>query len=144
MKSIITVVDKLVKKYSTNCPFKIARHLGIEIMYENLGQYNLGYYNKKFRVKMIHINQNAGERQKIFICAHELSHAICHPDANTPFLKKNTFFSTEKIEMEANYFAVRLLFSKEYFKEEVSLTEAIYEYGIPEQLVFSVVNSKNF
>jgi Zn-dependent peptidase ImmA (M78 family) len=43
------------------------------------------------------------------IAVHELGHAFLHQKANTPFLRKNTFFSDEKIEMEANTFAVELL-----------------------------------
>ncbi|MFB8734598.1 hypothetical protein ACEQPO_13950 [Bacillus sp. SL00103] len=36
---------------------------------------------------------------------------MLHSDSNTPFLKRHTFFSTEKIELEANFFAMHLLFS---------------------------------
>lgn len=57
----------------------------------------------------------------MFICAHELGYAIFHPDANTHFLKKNTLFSTESIELEANFFAVRLLFSKKFLNEHISV-----------------------
>ncbi|WP_141771547.1 ImmA/IrrE family metallo-endopeptidase, partial [Bacillus licheniformis] len=78
--------------------------------YEDLGK-ALAYYSRHFRVKVIHINQNANEHNKEFICAHELGHAIFHPDANTPFLKRKTLFSTDQIELEANFFAI----SKKFF-----------------------------
>lgn len=107
-KHIYKKVAKLIKKYDTNCPFKIAQEIGIHILYENLGSVS-GYYNKNFQIKIIHINQNANEDEKRFICAHELGHAILHPDANTPFLKKHTFFTTHRIEFEANIFALSLL-----------------------------------
>jgi Zn-dependent peptidase ImmA (M78 family) len=136
MEQITLAVSKLTKKYKTNCPFKIARFLGIEILHEDLGN-TFGYYSKNFRIKIIHINEKAGDKLKKYICSHELGHAILHPDANTPFLKKHTFFSTEKIEQEANYFAMKLLFSDDFNTGSITYREAIKEYGVPEQLVKS-------
>lgn len=120
-------VDELLKAYNTNCPFKLAKFLGIQIVHEQLGN-TLGYYNRRFRVKVIHINENLDEYRKIFVCAHELGHALLHPEANTPFLKTNTFFSTEKIEREANEFAVHLLFSKE--NGHISEADLLLKYGL--------------
>jgi Zn-dependent peptidase ImmA (M78 family) len=134
MESVLKTIKNLINKYNTNCPFKIAKHLNIEIVYEDLGKV-LGYFSKFSRVKIIHINENATDHQKLFICAHELGHAIFHPDANTPFLKRNTLFSTDRIEVEANLFAVRLLFSERFFNEQLSLHDAIELYGIPEEFI---------
>jgi Zn-dependent peptidase ImmA (M78 family) len=136
MGSILAKIEELTKNYGTNCPFKIAKYLGIRIEYENLGSI-LGYFNQFCRIKIIHINEKATEHQKAFICAHELGHAIFHQDANTPFLKKNTFFSTNRIEVEANLFAVRLLFSERFFNEQISLHDAVELYGVPEKLILN-------
>jgi Zn-dependent peptidase ImmA (M78 family) len=125
-------VDLLINNFNTNCPFKIAKKMGIQIVHEPLGD-NLGYYSKHFRIKIIHINETAEENKKLFICAHELGHAIFHPDSNTPFLKKHTFFSTDHIEVEANTFAVELLFPDDS-GDGITINEAIEEYGIPKQL----------
>lgn len=133
MEIIRKKVDSLTLKYDTNCPFKIAKELGVQVQYEYLGNI-LGYYSKHFRIPIIHINEAAGELQQIFTGAHELGHFILHPDANTPFLKKHTLFSTDRIEMEANTFAMELLFSKGDTDRVVSIYEAIEEYGIPKQL----------
>ncbi|MGP7817729.1 ImmA/IrrE family metallo-endopeptidase [Niallia sp. 01092] len=143
MESIIAKVQKLKKTHKTNCPFKLAEILGIEVLFENLGN-TLGYYSRHFRIKVLHINENANEYQKKFTGAHELGHAVLHPDANTPFLKKHTLFSTDKIEMEANMFAINLLFSDEDFSDEISFHEAIVEYGIPEKLLITHYTSKFF
>lgn len=133
---VIRKVDKLIKRFNTNCPFKIAKSLGIQIMFEDLGS-TLGYYNQSFRVKIIHINQKASSNHKKFICAHELGHAICHPRANTPFLRKHTLFSTDKMESEANLFAIRLLFEKDYFDGQLSIDDAVEQYGIPEKFILN-------
>lgn len=114
-------VNQLIKKYNTNDPFKIARSRGIEILFENLGS-TRGYFNKSFNIKIIHINENANEKDRLFICAHELGHAILHPEANTPFLKKHTLFTTDRIETEANIFAMSLIQQRDYsFLAEDSL-----------------------
>ncbi|MBO1513223.1 ImmA/IrrE family metallo-endopeptidase [Metabacillus bambusae] len=134
MELIRKKADQLINKYDTNCPFKIAKNLGIELDFENLGSI-YGYYSKSFQIKMIHINENLSEGKKIFTCYHELGHAIFHPDAKTPFLKKNTLFSTEKIEVEANFFAVRMLFAKDFFNGQLSLNDAVEEFGIPEKFI---------
>jgi len=136
MGLITKKIEQLYKKYETNCPFKIANLLGIQIVYENLGT-TLGYFNQFCRIKIIHINENTTEHQRMFICAHELGHAIFHPNANTPFLKKNTLFSTDNIELEANLFAVRLLFSEHYFNDLLNLQDAVELYGIPEKLILN-------
>ncbi|MGN7309881.1 ImmA/IrrE family metallo-endopeptidase [Alkalicoccobacillus gibsonii] len=125
-------VEKLMKKHETDCPYKIAKRLGIQISFEHLGN-TLGYYSKHFRIKIIHINQDLNENQKKFVAAHELGHAIRHADYNTQFLKKSTFFSTSPLEKEANTFAIELLFhdGRDY---SVTIREAVREYGVPENL----------
>lgn len=113
---IKSTVQKLSKKYKTNDPFKLASELDILIVYENLGSI-LGYFDAHFRMKTIHINENAPEEMKKFICAHELGHAILHAKVNTPFLSAYTLYSVGKIERQANTFAVELLLPDEYVSE---------------------------
>lgn len=136
MSLVINEVKKIINRFNTNCPFKIAKALGIHIVYEDLGN-TLGYFNQHFRIKIIHINQNASDNQLKFICAHELGHAVCHPRANTPFLKKHTLFSTDKMELEANLFAVNLLFSDDFFNDQLDITDAVEKYGIPKKLIIN-------
>lgn len=134
MEHIIKKVDKLMEQHKTNDPFKIAKNLGIYVEQVELGN-TLGYYLKSCQIKMIRINVNASEGQKIYTCCHELGHSQLHPNENTPFLKKNTLFSTDRIEVEANFFAVRMLFANDFFKGQLSLNEAVREYGIPEKFI---------
>lgn len=139
MEFIRQKIDKLLNVHGTNCPFKIAKNMGMQIRFENLGNI-YGYYNKAFQIKTIHINENLSGGKKRFTCYHELGHAILHPDANTSFLKKNTFFSTEKNEIEANYFAVGMLFSN--FDGQLSLKDAVEEYGVPEKFIIQHLDKK--
>ncbi|QTY16901.1 ImmA/IrrE family metallo-endopeptidase [Virgibacillus pantothenticus] len=134
MMDIKENVRQLIEKHQTNDPFRIAEALNIIIVYENLGDI-LGYYSKSHRFQVIHINENSSEEQQVFTCAHELGHAILHPSSNSSFLKKQTLFSNEKIELEANFWAMSLLFSS--VNECVTKEEAIEQYGIPMELLTS-------
>jgi len=128
---------KHIRKYATNNPFEIARQKDITVIYESLGN-ALGYYNSYKRMKFIHINEDNDDVLSRFVCAHELGHAILHPDANTPFLKKKTFYSIERIEIEANTFAVELLLPDytihEHKDEYLTLNEIANIYGVPEEV----------
>lgn len=106
----------LTKKYNTSDPFELADALKIAVYYEELGTIN-GYYNNPLRMKQIHINASLNDQDARFACAHELGHAVIHPNASTPFLRSKTLLSVDKLEIEANTFAVNLLISDEIISE---------------------------
>lgn len=130
-------VNRLIEKYKTNNPFDIADHKGILIEFADLGE-TLGFYFKNSRIKVININNQINPALQKFVCSHELGHALLHPHANTPFLRNNTFFSIDKIEVEANTFAVELLMPDRdiYDYEDTNLTinEIANIYGVPNEV----------
>lgn len=129
-------VTKLINSNNTNDPFAICRELDIVVTVEPLGSI-LGYCDTHFRMRAIHINEQAPEEMYPFICAHELGHALLHRNINTPFLSKYTLFSIDKIERQANTFAVELLLSDEYIRDnaECSLYDLAASRGIPRQFI---------
>lgn len=110
------LIFRLLRQHKTRNPIEIAENIGIIVSYESLGSIN-GYYNTAFRQKFIHINVNLPDYKKTFTAAHELGHALLHPKSNTPFLRENTFLSIDKLEIEANTFAINLLISDEDLEE---------------------------
>ncbi|MNB78605.1 Metallopeptidase ImmA [compost metagenome] len=84
---------------------------------------------------MIHINNAASEQDQRFTCAHELGHVILHPNVNTPFLRRQTLYSVDRIEREANQFAVELLMPDdllyEFKHKNWTVQEAAAIYGVP-------------
>lgn len=110
--NIKRIAEKLMRKYDTNNPFKLADELGIIVKYDDLGN-TWGYFITYKRIKIIHINKNIDEWLQRYTCAHELGHSLLHKGVPTPFLKKHTLFSIEKIERQANTFAVELLMPDE-------------------------------
>lgn len=106
--NIPLTVDTIIKKHKTRDPFKLANLIGITVLYEHLGEYK-GYYSNFYRHKIIHINKHLTKLEQKITCAHELGHAFLHTKSSTPFMRKNTLFSIDKLELEANKFSAYLL-----------------------------------
>lgn len=130
------LVQKVSQKYKTTNPYEIAKERGIIVLFEPLGSIN-GYFNTAFRQKFIHINDGLTEQVKLFTAAHELGHALLHPKANTPFLRKSTYLSVNRMEVEANRFAVHLLVSDHDLidYQEYTVSQVASFLGWPEELV---------
>lgn len=132
-------VAYLKRYYKTDDPFDVIRAKNILLLYEELGLIN-GYYNFVLRQKQIHINCNLKGTQRIFTATHELGHAIMHPKANTPFLLANTYQSVDKLEIEANKFAVEFLIADnilyEYLKyQEYTIEQVARLLGYQKELI---------
>ncbi|PEA79111.1 hypothetical protein CN676_04000 [Bacillus wiedmannii] len=125
---------KIAEKHETTNPFEIARQKNIIVLFEDLGN-TLGFYNTYKRFKFIHINNQIDETTQRFVCAHELGHALLHPKANTPFLRNKTLYSVDRLEIEANTFAVELLLTDEmiieYQSTNLSIQEIAEIHGVP-------------
>jgi Zn-dependent peptidase ImmA (M78 family) len=138
MKVIKEIVRQLIKKHKSNDPFQIAKEKNIIILFAELGN-TLGFYSSYKRIQFIHINNQLNEMMQRFVCAHELGHAVLHPKSNTPFLRANTLFSVEKLEVEANTFAVELLLPDDiitqYQNTELTIYDVAEIYSVPRELV---------
>lgn len=110
-------VEKIIEKYKTNNPFELASILNINVLFWDLHDEIRGFYKYSRKNKFIVINENLPKPQQIFTCAHEFGHSQEHPRANTPFMGENTLFSVDKMEVEANTYAVELLLPDKKLKE---------------------------
>lgn len=124
-------VHNLVSKFKTNDPFELANYKNIHVILFNLHEEIQGFYKYDRRNKYIIINSNLDEPAKKFVCAHELGHSQLHSRINTPFLRKNTLFSTDRIETEANRFAVSLLLYDKDLQCYETKCSCLRENGIP-------------
>jgi Zn-dependent peptidase ImmA (M78 family) len=133
------IVQDLTKKYNTNNPYELAAFKNVQVILWDLHEEIKGFYKYDKRNKYIFINNNLDESSQKFVCAHELGHSQLHPRVNTPFLRANTLLSTDKIEREANRFAVELLIPDEILYEfqdsNLTINEVAAEYGIPKETV---------
>lgn len=130
--NISELIDNLVEECETRNPFNIAKQKRIIVLFEPLKEIK-GYYNKRRRIQMIHINEDLDFFEATFVCAHELGHAMLHADEETNKLSTYSAVSKLKKESEANYFATNLLIDGTHEWESDNLTdlEILNYYGIP-------------
>ena len=134
------MVNRLIATYRTRDPFNLASCLDITVLYEDLGSIK-GYYNSISTVvgtlKFIHVNKSISDVEKRIVAAHELGHAVLHPEISTPFMRANTYYSINKFEIEANTFAVNLLISDDEILDNLHFTvdQMAAFFGVPEILM---------
>lgn len=135
-KDIKRTVSQLVQKYDTNNPFEIARQLKVEYIIGPLGN-RCGCYMYLKRHRCIFLNENLSEHELKLVMAHELGHAILHRTQNCYFIRHKTFLSIDKIEIEANKFAMELLIPDESLSEykEYTIEQISRIYGYHEKLI---------
>jgi len=104
-------VERLVKDHETRDPFKIAKYLGIHILYDYDFESLKGMYKVIQRSRFIFINGNLNERDQRTICAHELGHDMLHREyAKTASFQEFMLYDMRtRPEYEANIFASELL-----------------------------------
>lgn len=132
---IRSIVHNLIKKHKTSNPYEIAKDLNIEVCDWDLGSVR-GYYFKYNRIKMIFLNAELPDHLKRFVLAHEIGHAVMHPNSCTPFLQ-TTFWSIDKLETEANKFAAELIINDLDLMEhwEYTVGEWAMFYGLPREII---------
>ncbi|ADQ06469.1 protein of unknown function DUF955 [Caldicellulosiruptor hydrothermalis 108] len=102
------IVGKLINKCGRCSPYDIARENNIIVLKIPLGNV-YGFYKHIKRNKFIFLNCDIDEQMQLLACSHELGHAVLHPKENTVWLQSFTLFSTNRLEIEANLFALSLL-----------------------------------
>ncbi len=132
---IKNTVRRLCQKFNTTSPYQLADDLGIQVFYYDLGSIR-GYYYMAHKVKLIYLHNNLNEHVERFVLAHEIGHSIMHPRSCTPFLQ-STFFSVNKLEVQANKFAAELIIQDIDLMEHWEYTVdqwAVY-YGLPREII---------
>ena len=102
---------RLVRWADTRNPFKIARKLGIHVLFNYDFKSLKGMYKVIQRSRFIFINGNLSTRDQRTVCAHELGHDRFHRHfAKTSVLQEFMLYDMQsKPEYEANIFASELL-----------------------------------
>lgn len=130
------LVNQLIQKYKTNCPFELCRALGIHVRFMNLGEGTKGLYYRKLRRRFIVIHNELSLELQRFVCAHELGHDRLHKGINRFFLEESSYFAPGKLERQANRFAVLLLSASASPEQDESLENFYSRLGIPPEVGF--------
>jgi len=106
------IVESLVRKCKTRDPFRIAQELGYVVIRTPMKGIR-GFYQRLKKQHVIYIDCDLSEQEARFVCAHEIGHAQLHRGHNRIFTDTNTYFAVNRQEIEANRFAVDLLYDDE-------------------------------
>lgn len=101
----------LVRHYGTRDPFKIAKELGIKVMFVDNFKKLKGVYRVIKRNRWIFINSNLSERMQRIVCAHEIGHDQLHRElAKGDGLMEFVLYNMDsRSEFEANVLATQIL-----------------------------------
>ena len=145
-----SLVQKLLNRYQTRDPFRLAKYLGIQVKVLDTLQQQKGFFTVIMNVSFLFINGNLSEEMQQIVCAHELGHALLHRNRCTPghsraeknaaqgnvskknqsslFLEWELFDIKDDTEYEANAFAANLLIDEEemlsYFADGCDVVQA--------------------
>ena len=119
------IVDEIVKKVKSRNPFEIAEYLGILIIKKPMEDVDGMWLHQK-RTKVILLNDSLNAGRQRLVCAHELGHAIMHPDRNVSSIRAYTSLITSHYEVEANYFAFELELKR--LDEDATVDGVIIDY----------------
>jgi Zn-dependent peptidase ImmA (M78 family) len=137
-KHIHESVEKLLRRCGTRNPFKIAKELGVHVMWRHDFTELKGMYKVILRNRFIFINGNLDEYEQRVICSHELGHDALHRElASGAALYETTLYDVKnRVEYEANAFAAGILVGDD---DVVGLIEdGLDESGIAATLGVSV------
>jgi Zn-dependent peptidase ImmA (M78 family) len=127
------LAKRIVKTHGTNNPWRIASERKTKVLFEDLGKDIYGYFTCICRIPSIHINARLSEPVKLFVGGHEIGHDLMHKGISTPFLKRHTLFSVNKIERQANRFALHLMIGLDFPDPEETKRDFLLRCGIPEE-----------
>ena len=128
------IIPRLIRKYKTNDPFKIAAGLNIIIRFASFDDGTRGLYYRVLRRRFIVIHEGLDEYWQRFICAHELAHDRLHPGLSRFWLDEQSFRNPGKYERQANRFAIKLLTAYDSLNQDESVGEFLKRNGVPEEM----------
>ena len=124
-KYLSKIGSDLVKRCGTRDPFRIAKELGIEVLFcEDFGSLK-GMYRVIKRNRFIFINKDLSHQMQRIVCAHELGHDQLHRNlAKGNALQEFMLYDmTTKPEYEANIVAAEILLDTD------EVLEYVYDFG---------------
>lgn len=122
---------KLILKYNTRNPFRIAEELNIKVKYYDFKKLK-GFYTYCYRNRYIGISQNLSEVEQYLCCAHEIGHDQLHRHL-THYMKDYDLFANIKIEYQANLMAAHILVPDD-------LLDKYYKYGYSIEQIAAIEN----
>ena len=108
-EEIRRIASRVVWRYGTRDPFRIALYEGIHVLRPSLPPGINGFYQAVGGRRIIHVGEMLSEPRSVAVCAHELGHALLHPAQNSFLLSDNPLFLPGRSERDAELFSFYLL-----------------------------------
>lgn len=107
---IVRFVNEIKNTWHTNNPYEIAERFGITVTIRKscIPDFTAQTIKVNGYPTMISINADYDELSRLILCAHELGHALLHNNGINHYTVA-TSYELEKLESEANLFALTLL-----------------------------------
>lgn len=131
---------KLIRKYKTRNPFRLAEIMNINIKFYDF-KHLKGFYTYYKRNRYIGINQNLSEVGQFLCCAHEISHDQLHRHI-TYYMKDYELFSNSKAEFQANLMAAHLLIPDDLLDKYIKYNYTIEQIAAIENLYPDLIRLK--
>jgi len=100
---------RLVRRYGTRDPAEIAKSMGYILIDASLKGVR-GFYQYVHRCHIIYLDSRLPDRERRWVCAHELGHSLLHKGLNRVFMDACTIMVAGRYEWEADRFAADLIF----------------------------------
>jgi Zn-dependent peptidase ImmA (M78 family) len=138
INDIIKRAEYLIRQCDTRDPFRIAREIGVQIEFDDLGHLK-GMYNVIKRNRFAVINSNLNTYLQKLVCAHELGHDQFHRQlARDTWLQEFMIYNMKtRPEYEANIFAAELLLPDDDILEMVEMD---YDFDQISRAMYSDIN----
>jgi len=125
------IVDDLIRKADTWDAFKVAKYLGIKVLFLPLENGKDGFWIQDGREKRIVINGNLPLDRQRLVCAHEIAHEVMHHEIGGALMRAYTRLSVAQHEIEANFFAFDLEFRN--LDTDVRIEEVLEKYALKKE-----------
>jgi len=110
--------NRLANYHGTRDPVRISQERGYVVIDTPLSGIR-GYYQYIQRCHIIYLDNDLSEQDRNWVCAHELGHSLMHKSMNRVFMDTRTHMVTNRYEIEADRFAVDLIYSDDDMREYV-------------------------
>lgn len=137
-KDAITEANKIMEKYDTCDPYKLARKSGCIVLYADLGPVNHAQRDYFKRINIITLNTRSDNNLQKYSLAHELGHVVLHRGFSTAFFRQTSGCKMINwAEKDANEFAMQIMLAQFSSEDRSHMTnyELLEAMGLDQNLI---------